>query len=128
MTYVALCFIEAHLSDTSVQTQLPEMGALVIFYDKITKALPVDDLLPELVAQRVITIDEKTTIAATGKTQSDRTQCLLDHYIARSLSARDPKCFHKLLDIMSNSAKCSFLVSDIQCHLSTTMKHQKFCW
>ena len=128
MTHVALCFVEAHLSDTSVQTQLPEMDALVTFYDKITKALPVDDLLPELVAQRVITVDDKTIIVATGKTQSERTQYLLDHYVARPLSAGDPTCFHKLIDLMSNSTKCKFLVSDIQHHLSTTMKHQKFCW
>ena len=128
MTHVALYFVEPHLSDVSAQKQLPEMDALVTFYDKITKALPVNDLLPELVAQRVITIDDKTTIAANVATDSERTQYLLDHYIARPLSAGDPTCFHKLIDLMSNSAKCSFLVSDIQHHLSTTMKHHKFCW
>ena len=126
MTHVVLCFVELCLSDASAQKQLPEMDALVTFYDKITKALPVNDLLPELVTQRVITIDDKTTIAASGTTDSERTQYLLDYYIARPLSAGDPTCFHKLIDLMSNSTKCNFLVSDILCHLSTAMKHQKF--
>ena len=102
------------------------MDALVTFYEKITQVLPVDELLPVLVTQRIITIDDKTRIAATGKTESERTQYLLDHHIARPLSAGDPKCFHKLLDVMSSSAKCTFLINGIQHHLSTAMQHHKF--
>ena len=109
------------MSDASSQEQLPQLDTFVAFYDKICKTLPLDEFLPKLVAQRIITIDEKMRIAASGKTESERTQHLLDHYIARPLSAGDPSFFHKLLDVMSGSPKCDFLINDIQCHLSTAV-------
>ena len=105
---------------------MPQLDALVVFYDKICKILPTDELLPELVTQRIITIDDKTRIAVSGKTESERTQYLLDHYIARPLSAEDPSFFNKLLDVMSGSPKCKFLTNEIQCYLSTaSMEYQK---
>ena len=113
-------------SDTGVEKQLPQLDTLVSFYDKICKILPVDELLPELVAQCVITKDNETRIAVSGKTKSERTQYLLDHYIARPLSAGDPSSFHKLLHVMSSSPKCKYLISDIQQHLSTATSNQKF--
>ena len=108
----------------TVFTEL-QLETLVTFYEKICKALPIDDLLPELVTQRVITIDDKTKIAAAGKTESERTQYLLDHYIGRALSVGDPNYFHILLDVMSHSPKCTFLTDAIQCHLSTAVEYQK---
>ena len=106
---------------------MPQLDALVASYDKICKILPIDELLPELVTQRIITIDDKTRIAVSGKTESERTQYLLDHYIARPLSAEDPSFFNKLLDVMSGSPKCNFLINEIKCHLSTaSMEYQKF--
>ena len=124
-----LFFPELCLSDVGDQQQLPQLDNLVAFYVKICKTLPIDDLLPEFVTQRIITIDEKTRIVAFGKTESERTQYLLDHYIARPLLAGDTSFFYKLLDVMSSSPKCNFLVNDIQHHLSTaTLEYQKlFC-
>ena len=116
--------VEHRLSDTSTQEHLPQLDTLVTFYDKICNSLPIDEFLPKLVTQRIITIDEKTRIAASGKTESERTQHLLDHYIARPLSAGDPSFFHKLIDVMSGSTKCDFLINDIQHHLSTAMNCQ----
>ena len=125
-TLVTDLFTELGVLDTGAQKQLSELDALTTFYDKICKTLPVEELLPELVAQRVITIDDKEIITVTGRTQSEKTQYLLDHYIARPLSARDPNFFYKLLDVMATSTKCNFLISDIQHYLSTTMGNQKF--
>ena len=102
------------------------MDTLVTFYDKICKTLPVDELLPELVSQCVITKDNKTRIAVSGKTESERTQYLLDHYIARPLLTGDPSFFNKLLDVMFSSLKCKYLINDIQHHLSTATNNQKF--
>ena len=125
--YMLYCsFTELCSSNTGVEKQLPQLDALTTFYDKICKTLPIDELLPELVTQRVITIDDKTRIAASGKTESERIQYLLDHYIARPLLAGDPSFFHKLLDVMSGSPKCTYLMNDIQCYLPT-MEYQKFC-
>ena len=119
------CFTELHISNTDVQDQLPQLDTLIKFYEKICKTLPIDELLPDLVTQRVITIDDKTRIAAAGKTESERTQYLLDHYIGRALSAGDPNYFHILLDVMSHSPKCTFLIDAIQQHLSTAVECQK---
>ena len=119
-------FSELSSSDTSAEKQLPQLDTLVAFYDKICKTLPVDELLPKLVTQCVITEGYRTRIAAYGKTESERTQCLLDYYIARPLLAGDPSFFHKLLHVMSNSPKCNYLINDIQHHLSTAVNNQKF--
>jgi len=119
-------FIGLNLTENDDNRDLPELDALITFYEKICKTLPVDELLPELVTQRVITIDDKARIAAIGKTESDRTQYLLDHYIARPLSAKDPRFFNILLDLMSTSTRCSFLINDIHHYLSIAVKHQKF--
>ena len=122
-----LLFTELCSSDTGVQKQLPQLDALITFYDKICKTLPVDQLLPAFVTHRIITTDERKKIANFGKTEFERAQYLLDHYIAIPLSAGDPSFFHKLLDVMSGSPKCSLLINDIQHHLSTAaVECQKF--
>ena len=82
--------------------------------------------MPQLVTQRVITINDKLKIASTGKTEYERAQYLLDHYIAAPLSAGDPRFFNTLLDLMSTTSKCSWLTDEIQQYRSTTLKHQKF--
>ena len=117
-------FTELGLSDTA-QKRLPELDALVTFYEKICSTLPTDELLPQLVTQRVITLHEKSKIDAV-KTEFEKAQYLLDRYIARPLSAGDPRFFNILLDLMSTTSKCSFLVNEIRQYLSTTLKHQKF--
>ena len=119
-------FSELSSSDTSVEKQLPELDTLIAFYDRICKTLPVDELLSELVSQCVITKDNKTRITVSGKTESERTQYLLDDYIARPLLAGDPSFFHKLLHVMSSSLECNYLINDIQHYLSTTTNYQKF--
>ena len=113
------------MSDT-VQKQLPELDALVTFYEKICVSLPTDELLPKLVAERVITITDKSKIVNTGKTEFERTQYLLDHHIAKPLSVGDPRFFNILLELMSATPRCDFLGSEIQQYLSTALKHQKF--
>ena len=128
-TFQSLYFTtELGLSGISAQSELPvpEMNALSTFYEKICNVLPVDELLPKLVKERVITVNDKARISANGKTEFERSQYLLDYYIARPLSTGDLSFFNKLLDIMLNSSKSNFLVDEIQRQLSTTMKYQKF--
>lgn len=118
-------FTELDLSDTA-EKQLPELDALETFYEKICSTLPTDLLMPNLITQRVISINDRTKIDATFKTEFERAQHLIDHHIARPLSTGDPRFFNILLDFMSTSSKCRFLVSEIQQYLSTTLKHPKF--
>ena len=97
-----------------------------MFYEKICNTLPVDELLPGLVTQQVITINDKARIAASGVTEFQKAQCLLDYYIARPLAAGDPSFFNKLLELMSTSSKCDFLENEMRHYFSTAMKHKKF--
>ena len=105
---------------------VPELDVLSTFYEKMCSVLPVNELLPKLVAEQVIDVNDKKIISATGKTEFERSQYLLDYYIARPLYVGDSSFFNKLLGLMSTSSKCSFLIDPIQYQLSTTMKHQKF--
>ena len=126
--HILYCFFtELCSSDTGIQKQLPQLDTLVTFYDKICKTLPVDQLLPVFVTHRIITTDGRKKITNFGKSESERTQYLLDHYIAIPLSAGDPSFFHKLIDVMSGSQKCSLLINDVKHHLSTAaIEYQKF--
>ena len=126
--YTICLFTELGLLDTDTQVDepIPELDILSAFYEKICRVLPVDELLPKLVTERVIEVNDKTRISACGKTEFERSQYLLDYFIARPLSGGDTSLFYKLLDIMSTSSKCEFLIPKMQCQLSSTMKHQKF--
>ena len=105
--------------------KLQESVALVKFYKDLCNVLPVDDLLPVLVTQQVITIKNKDLIM-TGKTNDERTQCLLDHFISKSLSVGDTTTFYKLLEAMKTSPKCSFLVERINQFLSNIEEEESF--
>ena len=60
-----------------------------------------------------------------GKTSSERTQFLLDHFIFKSLSAGDTHAFYKLLEAMQTSPKCNFLVQSINQFLSSSKEKKR---
>ena len=101
------------------EKELQESVALVKFYKDLCNALPVDDLLPLLVTHRVITIPNKDSIMS-GKTSSERTQFLLDHFISKSLSAGDTHAFYKLLEAMQTLSECNSLAERINQFLSSS--------
>ena len=91
---------------STTTTNSPELSALKYFYKELQNALLIDDFLPELVTHQVISIKDKVLIAASGKTSNERTQYLLDHYIAKSLNNGDLSAFKKLLQLLSSSPIC----------------------
>lgn len=97
----------------TAKRELRESAALVKFYKDLCNVLPVDDLLPSLVTQRVITVKDKNWITLCGKTSDEKTQLLLDHFISKPLSAGDGNAFYKLLESMITSPKCNFLAEKI---------------
>ena len=121
-------FTELGLSDlkTPEEQPIPELEVLSIFYENICNTLPVDELLPMFVSKRVIEVKDKTKISAYGKTEFERSQYLLDYYIARPLSTEDNSAFNKFLNVVSTSSKCGFLITEMKHQLFTTMKHHKF--
>ena len=122
--HIFACYCAPGAATTSTnnlryEKKLQESVALVMFYKDLCNVLPVDDLLPVLVTQQVITIKNKDLIMS-GKTNDERTQCLLDHFISKSLSVGDTTTFYKLLEAMKTSPKCNFLVERINQFLSNS--------
>lgn len=91
-----------------------ELSVLHQFYKDLQNGLLIDELLPSLVAKRVITINDKILIAESGKSTNERSQIFLDNYICKSLSAGDPSAFYKLLQLMDRSSKYNVLAAKIK--------------
>jgi len=94
--------------------ELVESMVLKEFYEDLQNGLPINELLPQFVTNRVITIKDKILITEYGKTANERSQYLLDKYIIIPLSMGDPSAFQKLLEIMDGSPKCVAMVAKIR--------------
>ena len=109
---VSLCILTDQ-NEASTQ-ELVESEVLHHFYKDLQIVLPIDELLPQLVTKKIITINDKILVTESGKNINERAQFFLDHYIARPLSAGDPASFYKLLQIMDASIKCKVLANKIK--------------
>ena len=67
-------------------------------YDKLSKILSVNTLLPHFIVKRIITIDDESDIRSCNR-ESEKIMKLL-HYIARHLKAGYTDGFYLMLDIM----------------------------
>lgn len=122
LTFTNNFFTDFESSLPSITKNSPELSALKYFYKELQNALPIDDFLPELVTHQVISIKDKVLIAASGKTSNERTQYLLDHYIAKSLNNGDPSSFKKLLQLLNSSPICCNLAVMINEYM-TSQQH-----
>ena len=97
-----------------------EVKVLKKYFADLCIALPIDDLLPRLVSENIITIVLKKAIIAKG-TQSARTEHFLEESIIRSLEVGCADSFYKLLKMMKDSSvsgsSCGQLADRIICDL-----------
>ena len=98
--------------------ELIEAEVLYHFYKDLQNGLPIDELLPQFVTKKIITINDKILITESGKNINERAQFFLDHYIAQPLSTGDPASFYKLLQIMDATIKCIVLSAKIKQQLN----------
>ena len=98
--------------------ELIEAEVLYHFYKDLQNGLPIDELLPQFVTKKIITINDKISVTESGRNINERAQFFLDHYIAQPLSAGDPASFYKLLQIMDASIKCIVLSTKIKQRLN----------
>ena len=103
-----------------IATKKPtESAVLQQFYEDLQNCIPIDEFLPQLVTTKIITITDKMSITDCSKRVNERCQYFLDHYISKPLSAGNPSSFHKMLQIMDASPRCSGLADKIKQSLKT---------
>ena len=90
----------------------PEFAALENCYSKLTVALPLDDIIPKLISQRVITISEKQQIMA-HPTDSQRVEHFLD-MLSKQLSVGNTKDFDIFLKVLKQNMKGGFLAAELE--------------
>ena len=102
-----------------------ESEVLQQFYKDLQNGLPIDDLLPQFVSKKILTIVNKISITESGGNIYGRSLFFLDHYIAKPLSAGDPTPFFKLLQVMEASATCCGLAAKIKKRLMIESLQEK---
>ena len=94
--------------------QLTESAVLQQFYKDLQNGILLDELLPQLITKRIITIEDKILIAESGRSVNERCQYFLDQYISKPLSAGDSSAFYKFLLIIDASSKYLMLATKIK--------------
>ena len=129
------------MTDEVQSTSKEESTATVLqgFYEDLQNELPIDELSPQLVTKRIITIQDKVLITESGKTTNERAKFFLDHYVSKPMSRGDDSTFYKLLQVLSSSSKCPVIVTKIKQRLQledkisgmsvvcSTYKNYEFC-
>lgn len=90
----------------------PELLALENCYSKLTMALPLDDIAPKLISQRVISISDKQEIMA-HPTDSQRIGHFLD-ILSKQLTIGNTKEFNIFLKILKQNMKGGFLAGELE--------------
>lgn len=90
----------------------PEFTALENCYSKLTMALPLDDIIPTLISQRVVTISQKQQIMA-HPTDSQKIEYFLD-ILSKQLSVGNTKDFDIFLKVLKQNMKGGFLAAELE--------------
>ena len=91
----------------------PELTALTNCYDKLTLALPLEDLMPQLITQRVVNLTEKQRIMS-KPSDKDRIEYFLDEILMKPLYVGDTDAFTVFLKVLKQNIKCKFLVTELE--------------
>lgn len=101
----------------------PELLALEKCYNKLTMALPLDDIVPKLISQRVITISDKQQIMA-HSTDSQKVEHFLD-ILSKQLSVGNTKEFDIFLKVLKQNMKGGFLAGELEKELEKARSASK---
>lgn len=82
------------------------------YYAKLCEAIPVEEILPHLVSNEVITMREMDDVLA-EKTVFRQTRALLNGPIWRAISGGHPQSFITLLYVMHSIHNCKTLCEEI---------------
>ena len=101
----------------------PELTALENCYDKLTLALPLDDIVPKLISQRVISISDKQQIMA-HPTDSQKIEHFLE-ILSKPLSVGSTKEFDIFLKVLKQNMKGGFLAGELEKELDKVRSEAK---
>ena len=89
-----------------------EYNALTEMIEDLCNALPIDDLLPKMIAKRVITFQDKAEIRA-ERTNRDKVELFISK-LTGEMDCGVNERFYKFIDVMKESPKCDFLVKRME--------------
>lgn len=91
-----------------------EYNALIAMTEDLCSALPISDhdLLPRMISNRVISLQEKTEIRNMPNDR-DKVQLLISK-LSEEMVSGDNERFYKFIKTMKKSPKCSFLVKRME--------------
>ena len=87
-------------------------NVFTLYYAKLCKAIPVEEVLPNLVSGKIITVQEMEDILA-EKTTFRQTRALLNGPIWRAINGGYPEAFIELLRVLHPIPCCKMLCEDI---------------
>ena len=100
----------AHLQNKSDTERYQEV--FTTYYATLCDAIPVEEVLPHLVSNKVISLREMDDVLA-EKTTFRQARALLNGPIWRSISGGYPKAFVTLLCVLRSTSSCEALCEDI---------------
>ena len=87
---------------------------LQYFNQELQNGLPIDEIIPQLVTKKIITINDKLLIIQFSKNATERSKYFLEQYIIKPLLGSDSSAFYKFLQILEASSKCILLAARIK--------------
>ena len=98
-----------------------EYNALIDMTEDLCNALPISDLLPKMIAKRVIDFSDKAEIRSES-TERNKVQLFILK-LSGEMKSEENGRFYKFIALMKESEKCSFLVKRMEERISHYRKH-----
>ena len=92
----------------------PEYNALVDMHKDLCRALPINDLFPNLISRRVISFVDKKKLCQLGRIEEEITQEFIERHIYPQLATWETANFYGLLSAMREESKSYFLATKVE--------------
>ena len=123
-----LTVVQPELCDPEKSRTEEYKRTFTAYYARLCEALPVEEILPELVSNEVITVHEMEEILA-EKTSIAKARALLNRHIFKGISAGCPEVLTTLLSVMRhlNDHTCKALSKEMCARLNIATSKDASC-
>ena len=94
---------------------------------ELQNGLPINELMPQLITKKIITIHDKLSISEFSKNATKRCKYFLEEYIIKPLIEGNSGAFYKFLQLLEASSKCILLAAKIKERLVVKSSQGNFC-